>query len=223
MLGIYISGHPLEKYKEQIKKNANIDTLKIKQMAENEESTSNIQNMDGQQVKIAGIITSVKKKYTKNNTIMAFVTIEDIYGTCEIIVFDSCYGRCNNILFDENIVIVEGRLSIREDEDIKIVANNIKVLKEDDVRYDNTSENIINSNSTVTIKPKLLSLNIENATEEQKEQLRGAIRFFMGDKNNIAVEVIDKGEHKPCGAIYQNNEIIDEFRKILGDENVYLI
>ena len=98
MLGIYISGHPLSKYKNQIKKIVNIDTLKMNQMQETEGTLEDAINMDGKQVKIAGIVTSVKKKYTKNNTIMAFVTIEDLYGQCEIIVFDSCFGRCNRCL-----------------------------------------------------------------------------------------------------------------------------
>ena len=44
----------------------------------------------------------------------------------------------------------------------------------------------------------------------------------MGDKNNIAVEVIDKGEHKPCGAIFLNDEILEQFKEILGEENVKL-
>jgi len=104
MLGIYISGHPLEKMKDSIKKNTNINTLQMSNMkAENDLSR------DGKQVKYAGIITSVKKKYTKNNTIMAFVTIEDLYGTTEIIVFDSCYNRSSSILLVDNIVLVEGR------------------------------------------------------------------------------------------------------------------
>lgn len=216
MLGIYISGHPLAKYKEQIKKVTNIDTLKLNQMQENEESIENAQSMDGKPVTFAGIITSVKKKYTKNNTIMAFVTVEDLYGPCEIIVFDSCYGRCNNILFDENIVVVEGRLSIREDEPIKIVASNIRELKEGEPILEEKKE------LQKTERPKLLSLNIENISEEQKAKLRGAIKFFMGDKNNIAVEVIDKGEHKPCGAIFLNDEILEQFKEILGEENVKL-
>ena len=57
---------------------------------------------------------------------MAFVTIEDLYGTAEVIVFDSCYAKCSDILLADNIVLVDGKLSIREDEDAKIVANNIK-------------------------------------------------------------------------------------------------
>ena len=209
MLGIYISGHPLEKYKDIINRISTIDTLKIAELQENEEANFDVTKMDGKPVKFAGIVTSVKKKFTKNNTIMAFVTIEDLYGSCEIIVFDSCYGRANGILLEENIVIVEGRLSIREDEDIKIVANNIRELTENE-----TTQN------QITKKPKMLTLDITNVSEKQKAKLRGAIRFFNGEKNNVAVQVMDNGEYKPCGTIYLDKEILAQFEEILGKERV---
>ena len=213
MLGIYISGHPLEKYKELIKKVSTIDTLKMLEMQENEESNFDATKMDGKPVKFAGIITSVKKKFTKNNTIMAFVTVEDLYGTCEIIVFDSCYGRSSGILLDESIVAIEGRLSIREDEPIKIVANNIRELNENEISK-------LEKQVVQKAKPKILTLDITNADEEQKAKLRGAIRYFSGDRNNIAVQVLDNGKYKPCGAIYLNDEILEQFEEILGKERV---
>lgn len=123
ILGIYISGHPLDKLRDVIKKKATIDTVEMSRIAE-----ENIMSEDGRVVKYAGIISSVKKKYTKNNTIMAFITVEDLYGTVEVIVFDSVFSKSSNILAVENIVLVEGRLSMREEEDVKIVANNITGL-----------------------------------------------------------------------------------------------
>ena len=122
MIGIYISGHPLEKIKEAIQRQTNINSIQIKDL--NGENAGNFK--DGQNVKYAGTITSVKKKYTKRNTIMAFVTVEDLYGSAEIVVFDSVFSRCDNILVEENIVIVEGRLSIKEDEDARIIVQYIK-------------------------------------------------------------------------------------------------
>lgn len=207
MLGIYISGHPLEKLQEKIKANTNINTLQMINMKE-----ENDLSKDGKNVKYAGIITSVKKKYTKNNTIMAFVTVEDLYGSTEIIVFENCYNRASGVLLEDNIVLIEGRLSIREDDDVKIVANSIvdfeNVLKA--TEKENTQEQ----------KPKILTLNIQNATEKQKTRLRGAIRFFSGERNNIAVQIIDNEGTKPCGAIYLNKDILTEFEEILGKENV---
>ena len=122
MLGIYISGHPLEKLREQIERITNINTMDIKEL--NEQMSTNLDDealelirqntkpkyQDGQNVKYAGIITSIKKKYTKNNKIMAFVTIEDLYGTAEIIVFENAYLKAGKSLVEENIVLVDRQI-----------------------------------------------------------------------------------------------------------------
>ena len=211
MLGIYISGHPLEKIKEKIQKIATINTLQMMKIAE-EGSLKD----DGKEVKYVGIITSIKKKYTKRNTLMAFMSVEDLYGSTEIIVFDTCYSKSQNILLDENIVVIDGRLSIREDEPVKIVANSITEFNENVGNEERNS----NEQARTNTRPKMLTLNISNADEMQKDKLRGAIRFFAGDRNNIAVQVNDNGVLKPCGAIYINEQILEQFKEMLGTENV---
>lgn len=200
MLGIYISGHPLEKLRQEIMHITNINTKDIMEINEqnNTENMEEIQNkkpkfVDGQKVKYSGIITSIKKKYTKNNKIMAFVTIEDLYGVAEIVAFENVVINAGKSLIEENIVIVDGRLSIR-DEQASIIANEIKEFGEQ--------------------KPKILSIDITNFSEEQKSKLRSAIKYFSGDKNNMNVEVIIDGEAKPCGAIYYNDEIKKIFEEI---------
>ena len=199
MLGIYLSGHPLEKIKEAIKKQTNINSLQIRQL--NEENMSGFR--DGQIVKYAGTITSIKK-----NTIMAFITVEDLYGNAEIVVFDSIYSRCDTILVEENIIIVEGRLSIKEDEEARIIVQNIKEFSEE------AGEEKRRKN--------LMKIDITQLTEDQREKLKGAIRFFSGDRVNMKLSIIDKAQEKPCGAIYLTDEILDQFREIVGEKNVEL-
>jgi len=225
MLGIYISGHPLEKLRKQIENVSTINTLKMLQMKEQNDLT-----LDGKPVKYIGVINSIKKKYTKRNTLMAFMTVEDLYGTTEIIVFDSCYSKSQHILLDENIVLIDGKLSIREDDDVKIVANNITEFNENvgagpvSART-NTNHNAnpvgvaAHSDPQIT-KIKSITINIGNLSEEQKAKLRGAIKFFSGDKNNIAINVKNNEQILPCGAIYLTKEILEEFEKIVGKENI---
>ena len=212
MLGIYVSGHPLEKIRNQIIATTNISSAQMKEIDEinsisKDEENSDIRVkernrfVDGQEVKIAGIITSVKKKYTKNNKIMAFITLEDLYGSAEIIVFEPTYLKAQNILVEENIVIIDGRLSVREDDATKIVAREIR----------NFGEN----------KPKMLILNITNTSEEQKAKLRGAIKFFNGEQNNISVAIKIGEDLKSCGAIYLTDEILKVFEDIIGKENCH--
>ena len=204
MLGIYISGHPLEKYREQTQ--TTISTIDLREI---NEANSNLENdsiekpkfIDGQKIKYAGIITSIKKKYTKNNKIMAFVTIEDLYGVAEILVFESTYLNSKEALVEENIVLVDGRLSIRED-DTTIIASTIQTFGEK--------------------KRNVLIFNITDLDEEGKVKLRGGIKYFAGDRNNICVFVQVNDEQKPCGAIFANGEIIEIFKKLIGEERVIL-
>ena len=206
MLGLYISGHPLDNLRDEIEKQTNINTMQMRQLHENEEGTEEInitEFKDGQSVKFAGIISSVKKKYTKNNKIMAFLTVEDLYGQAEIILFENCYQTCSEILLNDKIVVIEGRLSVREDEDTKIVANRITEFGEK--------------------KSKKFVIDITDLQEDTKKRLRGAIKFFSGDKNNIAISVKEKEELKPCGGIYLTNEIRKQFEEIVGAERVSII
>ena len=144
---------------------------------------------------------------------MAFVSVEDLYGTTEIIVFDSCYARASNSLLVDNIVLVEGRLSIREDDDVKIVANTI-------VNFEDVINNKQQTVKKEEPKKRILTLDIRETTEEQKARLRGTIKFFSGERNNVPVQIIDNEGTKPCGAIYLTEEILQEFIEILGKEKV---
>lgn len=217
MLGIYISGHPLEKLRKVIETSTNINTMQLRKINENNNSMLEMQDeamvinnanekskfKDGQRVKYAGIITSIKKKYTKNNKIMAFITIEDLYGVAEVIAFENAYISAGNSLVEENIVMVDGRLSIREEEEPTIIANEIKDFSEQ--------------------KQKVLVLDITNTDESEKEKLRGAIRYFNGEKNNINVKIKINEEMKDCGQIYLTEQIKKVFEDIIGAECVNIV
>ena len=203
MLGIYISGHPLAKIREQIIKATNIDTMKMAEIKEELDSTGNTSRYtDGQFVKYAGIISSIKKKYTKNNKLMAFATIEDLYGQAEVIIFENAYTNAANLLVNDSIVLVDGRLSIREDDGVKIVAREIKEL------------------SQIENKQKILKINITHLAENDKSKLRGALKFFSGEKNNTSVQVINGENILDCGTIYLNKDILEEIKELIGQDIV---
>ena len=200
MLGIYISGHPLEKIKSQIELQTTINTYQMKKINSDIEETGMSEFEDNQFVKYAGIVTSVKKKYTKTNKLMAFITVEDMYGPTEVIVFENCYQNCANILVEDSIILVEGRLSVREDEDTKIVARDIKEFG--------------------IQKKKILSINITELDEEIKNKLRGAIKFFCGDKNNMPIQIINGDKKDLAGGIYKTDTILSELQELIGKERI---
>lgn len=210
MIGIYISGHPLEKYGELIEKTTNINTLNMLKINEDMEAYGKtLEYHDNQNVKYAGIITKLKKKFTKNNTIMAFVTIEDLYGSVELIVFDRVYHNSQSALLEENVVLVEGRLSIREEEPVKIVASKIQDLNANSISQEGENRKI-----------NEVLIDITNLPEEAKDRLRGAIKFFAGDRANVKLEIVQNGQTKPCGGVYMTAEILEKFEEIVGKENI---
>lgn len=204
MLGIYISGHPLEKYRKQLDEVTNFNTAQIEETMEQMTAGEKCDLQDGQSVKLAGVITKIKKKFTKSNKVMAFVTIEDLYGTCELIVFESCYNKCSNLLIEESLILCEGRISIRDENDITIIANQITELK---------------SNSQ-----RRLVIDITDLPEETKEKLRGTIKFFEGEQNNLKVNVKTNGKETECEAIFADNagKTIEAFKDVVGEDRVEL-
>ena len=204
MLGIYISGHPLEKYRKQLDEVTNFNTVQIEETMEQMTAGEKCDLQDGQSVKLAGVITKIKKKFTKSNKVMAFVTIEDLYGSCELIVFESCYNKCSNLLIEESLILCEGRISIRDENDITIIANQITELK---------------SNSQ-----RRLVIDITDLPEETKEKLRGTIKFFEGEQNNLKVNVKNNGKETECGAIFADNagKTIEAFKDVVGEDRVEL-
>ena len=204
MLGIYISGHPLENYKKLISEKTDFNSLIVQKFYNQENADSEDIIEDNKMVKIAGIITAVKKKYTKNNKIMAFITIEDLYGSLEMVVFDSVYSRFSNLLYDENIILVNARVSVRSDQDLSIVVNSVSELKNEKDRY--------------------IDIEVYKLSDSQKNELRKWI--VENRKNDGDVEIfILNGEnqlHLSCGKVCINNNSFNKFKEIV-DENYYKI
>ena len=218
MLGVYISGHPLDKIRDKIARQTNITTLDMIKINEEVEEFGEPQNFkDGQNVKFVGVISKVNKKFTRKNTTMAFVNLEDFYGTAEIVIFDTVYNKTSHFIVDDNIILVEGRLSVREDEAVKIVATNIKEFSEEDAQIEN------DKNQTRLNIIKTVNIDITNLDESKKERLRGAIKFFSGDKANVKLEITDNGEVKPCCGIFFTDKIFEIFKEIVSSENIKIL
>ena len=210
MLGMYISGHPLEKYREKIEKISNLNSIMIQEANDDISQGKDPDLKDGANVTIVGVITNIKKKFTKSNKLMAFITIEDLYGSCEIMTFENAYLKAQNILLEENIIAVNGRISIREDQDVAIIANSFKEINDIKIQE--------NPNSFVG---KTLAIDIIDFNEARKAKLRGAIRFFISDRNNLKVAVKQSDDKiSSCGAIFANSDTIQAFKNIAGEDKV---
>ncbi len=117
VLGIYLSGHPLEEYEARWRKNiTNVTTDFVR-----DEETGEARVADGASVMVGGMIAGKTVKYTKNNQAMAFLTIEDLYGTVEVIVFPRDYERYGRLMEDDAKVFLRGRVSLEDEKDGKVI------------------------------------------------------------------------------------------------------
>lgn len=126
VLGVYISGHPLEEYLEIMDKNV---TARSNEFIV-EEETGMAKIPDGKVVVIGGMLTEKTVKFTKNNKAMAFLTIEDLVGTVEVIVFPKDYDRYKDMLVEDEKVFVMGRASVEEEKDAKLICQEIHSFHE---------------------------------------------------------------------------------------------
>ncbi|MBR3397998.1 MAG: DNA polymerase III subunit alpha [Lachnospiraceae bacterium] len=125
VLGIYISGHPLDAYQQVWAKGITARSSDF----ELDEETGEPKVIDNSRVTVGGIVTEKTIKYTKNNDIMAFITVEDLVGTVEVIVFPKTYERFASRLEPDSKVFVEGRVSVEEDRPAKLILEAASPLK----------------------------------------------------------------------------------------------
>ena len=128
MVGVYLSGHPLSEYENILEKYATTNSNEISEIRDANEETV---LYDGSRVVIGGIIIKKQNKITKNNNMMAFITLEDLYGTVEGIIFPKIYDNCKDILYEDNIVLVEGAIDASEEETPKLIINKVTELKKE--------------------------------------------------------------------------------------------
>ena len=126
VLGIYLSGHPLEQYRGILEKNISAKTTDFQP----DEETGLSVVMDNQKVVVGGMVTEKTIKYTKNNKVMAFVTLEDLVGTVEVVVFPRDYEKYQSLLDEDARVLIQGRVSAEDDKASKLILERVRTFEE---------------------------------------------------------------------------------------------
>ncbi len=207
MLGLYISGHPLSEYEDEISKISNVNTEILLH--------DDRQVKDEMKVVLAGVITSKKNMVTKKNKMMAFITLEDLFGSIEIIVFPNVFDESIAVLKEDNIVALKGKVNIKEEEMPKIIAERIVPI---------SKSHEINPIAYRKSQKKLYLKVAEHLNEEYA--IQGINRILSKYKGNVPVIIFLEESNKKVVArnenwVNINNDIVfKELRKILGDDCV---
>ncbi len=126
MTGIYFSGHPLEEFTQELRDNSDFTSIEMKEKLADETDTDIKDNMF---ISYAGMISDVTKKVTKNNQMMAFIDLEDIYDNIRVVIFPRVYETYRSLIKEGERVVVKGRLQISANDEINIIADKVKRLE----------------------------------------------------------------------------------------------
>ena len=222
MLGMYLTGHPLDEYKEMIEKNSTVSTLDLnvqentEEMDENDEEDEAI-NYDGKNVSICGIFKRGKVLMTKAGKNMMFAGLEDVYGEIELVLFPNVFDRFEAILKDDTVVKVEGRVSIKEDEATKVLVSSIKKLEK------NVSENRVEDEKE---KQKKIYVRIPKDKLDLEDRVLAYIKDLAKEQpGKIPVYIFYDGTNKMRLLGSQNylndsSVVLEKLELAFGKENV---
>ena len=202
-IGFYISGHPLNEYAKEVEKWSTANALEIMQYASgDEEAPAHI--FDGAEISICGIVTDVKSKLTRSNQMMGFVTIEDLTGKIEMLVFPKIYAQYKPYLVEDAVIKIDGKLSFREDEEPKILCNSVIPINE-------MREN-----------DKKVYLKFELGKDYLLERLKPV---FAENKGNSPVYIHIEETKKTVVApkemwVKISDDLIEKITKIVGEGNI---
>ena len=202
VLGIYLSGHPLERYRNIMEKMISAKTTDFQP----DEESGIPKVYDGQKVIIGGMITEKTIKYTRNNKVMAFLTVEDLLGTVEIVVFPRDYEKWQAMLNEDARVFVQGRVNAEDDKPSKLILEKVRAFED---------------------MPQELWIQFKDKAEyaEKEQELLETLKGYSG-VSAVVIYLKDVNAMKRLPAGYHariSDSLTDELRKKYGESNVKVV
>ena len=203
--GLYISGHPMDEYNDVALK---IKADRISEIIETDGGFGS-RYKDNCKVRIYGIISRVEKKTTKNNSVMCFVTLEDISASVECIVFSKLYADRVVHLQAGNVIVITGRLSLREEKEPTVICETIEP----------NPYNILKDELKKKKQRKGVFLRFESINSPLKSKVDKLFESRDGDRD-LYYFYIDTKKYEHRKTVSVNISLLDSLREMLGEENV---
>lgn len=200
--GIYLSGHPMDDYRKLLK---NTHVIPIGDLMDEEKHFA-----DDQIVSLAGIIQSVKTKTTRNNSMMAYVTMEDDTASIEMLAFASVIGQYGGYIRENSAVVVTGRLSLRDDKDPQILLNRVRPI----------SDYAAEQPKQVIPAAQTLYLRLPGEAGKLYPKIRAILNMFPGTQKTVLF-FEDTRVRRGTTCEFRENMLM-ELKNVLGDGNVVL-
>ncbi len=195
MLGVYLTGHPLSDYEEKIKQIATVTSEDLMH------AEGNIEIRDGMSAIMAGMISSKKTLLTKKNKMMAFVQLEDLFGTTEVIVFPNIYESSSDLIQNDKVVVFKGIINFKEDEAPKLLADKVFAI----------------GDFSGAVPSATIKITIPEDLEESLilARIREVLTKYPGDIPVVIIGSASKKKYKTKSDLWVNPT--DAFRKEIAD------
>ena len=206
--GIYISGHPMDAYRQKLK---NTSVVPIGALLAEES-----QFRDEQIVSIAGIIQTVKTKLTRSNSTMAYVTMEDDTASIEMIAFSGVLNEYGGYLKENTPVVVVGKLSLRDDKEPQVIVNRVRLISD----YTESAPRREEQPAQEIPQGSTLYLRLPNEDCREFRKIKAIVNMFPGD-GQVIVFFADTRKRMGVRCMLHSS-MIGELKRLLGEENVIL-
>ena len=206
--GIYISGHPMDAYRQKLK---NTSVVPIGALLAEESRFR-----DEQIVSIAGIIQTVKTKLTRSNSTMAYVTMEDDTASIEMIAFSGVLNEYGGYLKENTPVVVVGKLSLRDDKEPQVIVNRVRLISD----YTESAPRREEQPAQEIPQGSTLYLRLPNEDCREFRKIKAIVNMFPGD-GQVIVFFADTRKRMGVRCMLHGS-MIGELKRLLGEENVIL-
>lgn len=226
VLGLYVTGHPLSEHEEIIKRKTSINCGEINKLKEEPEK---LLELNDKEHIIGGVIIAKRLMTTKNDDIMAFVTLEDLYGSIDVVVFPRILQQYQELLKEDAIIFIKGRISVRDDDDVSILASQIKSI-DDESPFEEERKNYYGKTELIRNGTgKKLFLRVDSM---KNDELINEIYFIVRrNQGTDIVTIFPIDENKDGGkktyqlsgiGVYADVNVKKELSKIMDEKDIVI-
>ena len=224
--GLYLSGHPMDEYRELARQAEAASIRKIIDDLSGESEKPAYR--DGMNVRLACVITGVRLKSTKNGSMMAYVTVEDESASIELVVFPRALQQCGAYLTEDSAVLLTGRIDAREDEAPKVLLNEAQPLTESAVNStlsrQHPGQSVYTDQQAAKLAPQKLYLRISSMTSDEWPQIKAILLTQPGDTPVYLYPMDTKKKTLAKRAYWCRPDVpmLEKLRFLLGEEDVII-
>ena len=199
--GLYLSGHPMDQYRELARRKGAVSIGSILSDFQREEGPQEYR--DNQRVSVAGIISTYRTRTTRNNTLMAYITLEDDTASMELLCFSRVLEESGSYIRENSAILVTGKISVRDEKEPQLMVDAIRPLTEVEAQG---------------IPAEKLYLRLPSREDPRLRKVRLALSFFPGENETVLYFADCK---KRVGTYCQiHPALLEDLRERLGEENV---